>query len=124
MNVCKASSRDTLARLFWALRPNLATDAHIDPVSPHFAMETKYVEAAKQAGLGVSAPHDNSREATDRSRSIASRQFCRRLAAVTVMIASDSRLARAVQISIAHRDGDSVVFLKGSLFVSTAHSTL
>lgn len=74
MNVCKAPSRDTLARLFWALRPDLAIDADVDPVSPHFPMETKYVEAARQAGLVVSAPHANSRghgqESIDRVNAI------------------------------------------------------
>ena len=61
MNVASASYEETLARLFWTIRPDPAVDANVDPFVTPFPLLEPYLHTARAAGVPPSEPHENSR---------------------------------------------------------------
>ena len=61
MSVTGASYEETLARLFWTIRPDAAVDADVDPFVTPFPLLQRYLQAARAAGVPLSEPHENSR---------------------------------------------------------------
>ena len=60
MSVTGASYEETLARLFWTIRPDTAVDADIDPFVTPFPLLEPYLQVAR-AAVPLSEPHENSR---------------------------------------------------------------